>query len=426
VAWVEEHGLPTRKDEDWRYTTLDALAAVLVGTPEASASEELTIALGEVALPMPAAAARFVVSNGHVVPALSEKGRLPEGVRIESLAGALRWSDPLVEDFWARPAKGYQHAFRALNDAFALDGVLIDLAAGIEVATPIELVFVSVPAKVPRWSHPRVVVLAGAASKLTLVETYVGGEGLAVTNALTQVKLDPNAEVVHYVLQDESRQSDHFSRLEALLGQDSRLTTRLVATGSRIGRHEVDVLLAGKGATVSADGLFFAGVGQCQDNPVRIDHVATRATSRQLYKGVVSGDGRGVFNGHVVVHPGAEGTDAAQVNKNLLLSKQAEVDTRPRLEIYADDVACSHGAAVGELDADALFYLRSRGIDETLARAILVSGFAEELLERFEHEAVRERASKLIGAAGLLGPSEQTLALRGRADPATRRAFGLR
>ena len=404
-AWAEANGFPTTKHEDWRYTKLDAVLAVPLAVPPERAAEGGQAPLSSGDLPAPQlGGCRVVVVNGWIVPELSATGAaLPGGVRVESLASALQVDDGRLEQSWARHVGGYPHALRALNDAAARDAVVIDLPPGTVVEDPIEVVFVSVPASEASWWHPRVVVVAGAGARATLVETYLSEPGgSSVTNALTQVDLGAGAEVVHYVLQAESTDSFHFSSLEGRLANRSRLSSRLLATGGRIGRHEVDVVLAGEGADVDLDGLFIAGAGQHHDNPVLVDHAAPGCTSRQLYKGVVSGDGHGVFNGHLVVRPGADGTDAAQVNKNLLLSERAEVDTRPRLEINVDDVACSHGAAVGQLDPDALFYLRSRGVPEGEARAVLVSGFAHEILDRFGSGPIRQRAEELAVAAGLI------------------------
>ncbi len=405
ATWVDAHGFPTTKHEDWRYTKLDAVLAVPLAAPPEGAAEDGQASLSSGDLPAPhLGGSRVVVVNGWIVPELSAIGvALPGGVRVESLASALQADDGRLEQSWARHVGGYPHALRALNDAAVCDAVVIDLPPGAVVEDPIEVVFVSLPASEASWWHPRLVVVAGAGSSATLVETYLSVPGgPSVTNAVTQVHLGAGAQLAHYVLQGERRDSLHFSSLEARLGPASRLSSRLLATGGRIGRHEVDVVLAGEGADVELDGLYLVGAGQHHDNPVLVDHAAPGCTSRQLYKGVVSGDGHGVFNGHLVVRPGADGTDAAQVNKNLLLSEQAEVDTRPRLEINADDVACSHGAAVGQLDPDALFYLRARGVPEREARVVLVSGFAHEILERFGSGAIRQRAEELATAAGLI------------------------
>ena len=403
AAWVDANGFPTTRAEDWRYTKIEAALAVPLALPPDGAPEDVGVSISASDLPgPPLGGVTVVVVNGRVVPALSSAaGPLPDGSRVEALAGALHRLDGRLEQSWAWHVGGYPHALRALNDAAAVDGLLVDLPPGTVVEDPIEVVFVSVPAGTPRWSHPRVVVLAGAGARATLVETYLGVGGQSVTNAVTQVHLGADAELEHYVLQGESGASFHFSSLEARLGHRSRLSSRLLAVGGRVGRHEVDAALAGEEAQVDLDGLFLTGSGQHHDNPVLVDHASAGCKSRQLYKGVVSGDGQGVFNGHIVVRPGADGTDAAQVNKNLLLSDSAEVDTRPRLEINADDVACTHGAAVGQLDADALFYLRSRGIDAREAQAVLVSGFAREVLDRFGPGPIRRRAEQLAMAAGL-------------------------
>jgi Fe-S cluster assembly protein SufD len=405
---VDANGFPSTKHEDWRYTRLDAVLAVPLGPPPEGTAGSGRASLSADALPAHLGGSRVVVVNGRAVPELSAIGvAMAGGMRVSSLAGALQVGDGRLEQSWAGRAGGYPHALRALNDAAALDAVVIDLPAGTVVDDPIEVVFVSIPADGARWSHPRVILAAGAGASAALVETYLSVAGApSVTNALTQVDLGTGAEIVHYVLQGESTDSFHFSSLEGRLANSSRLTSRLLATGGRVGRHEVDISLAGEGSQVDLDGLFLTGSGQHHDNPVLVDHAAPGCTSRQLYKGVVSGDGHGVFNGHLVVRPGADGTDAAQVNKNLLLSERAEVDTRPRLEINANDVACSHGAAVGQLDPDALFYLRSRGVPEREARAVLVAGFAQEVLERFGPGPIRRRAEESAMAAGLISLDE--------------------
>ena len=402
---MDAHGFPSTKHEDWRYTKIDAALAVPLIAPLEGAAEVGPPSVSSSDLPAPhLGGPRVVVVNGWVVSELSTIGSLHSGgVRVESMAGALQGFDGRLEQSWERCVGGYPHALRALNDAAALEAVVIDLPEGAVVEDPIEVVFLSVPTETPQWWCPRLIVGAGAGAHATLVETYRSAPGApTVTNALTQVELGAGAELVHYVLQGERTDSFHFSSLEGRLANSSRLSSRLLATGARIGRHEVDIVLAGEGSEVDLDGLFLTGWGQHHDNPVLVEHAAADCTSRHLYKGVVSGDGHGVFNGHIVVRPRADRTDAAQVNKNLLLSERAEVDTRPRLEINACDVACTHGAAVGQLDPDALFYLRSRGVSEREAQAVLVSGFAREVLDRFGPGPIRQRAEQLAMAAGVV------------------------
>ena len=217
---------------------------------------------------------------------------------------------------------------------------------------------------------------------MTVIETYAGTTGDATcTNAVTQVVLDEGAQVEHYKIQDEPETAFHLALLDVRQGPDSRFSSGSVALGSKIARNEVHVRLEGEGAKVSIDGLYLPRGDQHHDNPILIEHAAPRCTSRQLYKGIVDEHGHGVFNGRIIVWPDAFGTDASQTNKNLLLSDHAEVDTRPRLEIFTDDVKCTHGAAVGALDEEALFYLRSRGVPHQAARALLTYAFAREMLD---------------------------------------------
>jgi Fe-S cluster assembly protein SufD len=241
------------------------------------------------------------------------------------------------------------------------------------------------------------VVLAGPGSRVAIVETHAGIPGeVYLTNAVTEVVLEEGAQVEHYKVQNESEAAFHLALLDVRQGRGSRFSSHSVALGSSIARHEVRVNLVGEGAEVSLNGLYMPRGDQHHDNPILIEHAAPRCTSRQLYKGVIDERGQGVFNGRIIVRPGAFGTDASQTNKNLLLSDHAEVDTRPRLEILADDVRCTHGAAVGRLDEDAVFYLRSRGIPHQAARGLLTYAFANEMVELLHLEPLRARVEKLV------------------------------
>uniref|UniRef100_UPI00366B22E1 Fe-S cluster assembly protein SufD n=1 Tax=Aciditerrimonas ferrireducens TaxID=667306 RepID=UPI00366B22E1 len=344
-----------------------------------------------------------MVVNGWLVPDWSTPAlSVPDGLTIRRLVDSTPGAEVSLEPYWRGRSHGYPHLLRALNDAAAPDPVIIELAPGCVVDDPIEVVYVAQPEEDPCWAFPRLIVTVGAGAKATLVESYVSASGgVIVGNGLTQVELGSGADVLHFVFQAEDRESLHLSFLEARLGESSRFRSRLLATGARVGRHEVEVLLAGRGGTVELDGLFVSGESQQHDNVLLVTHAAPDCTSRQIYKGIVRADGRGVFNGRVDVRPGADGTEARQVNKNLLLSDQAEVDARPRLEIHADDVVCTHGAAVGGVDPEALFYLRSRAISEERAQALLAAGFAREFLDRFAPGPLRERAGRQLRAAGI-------------------------
>lgn len=394
--WVVDHGFPTKKEEDWRYLTL---ASILALPLEWSSTAELVVhaRTTEVvhAQSLQLGGPRLVFVNGRFAPTLSRTEGLLEAV--PSVASALAVDPDRVRGLYLEPRGRPEHAFSALNAALAIDGVLIDLPAHTTLVEPIEMISVSVPGVKPRLSCPRSLIRLGEGSKATFVETHVGTPGARyVTNAVTRVDLGAGAELSRYHLQLESDQSHHFSSLEVHQARASRFSNSVVAFGAETARHEVRVFLDEEDAEVSLDALYLPSDGQHHDHPILVEHLAPRCTSRQRYVGVVDGSGHGVFNGHVVVRPGAAGTEASQTNKNLLLSERAEVDTRPRLEILADDVACAHGAAVGRIDEGALFYLRSRGIPRSRARSVLILGFAAQMVERLALAPLRARVSELI------------------------------
>lgn len=389
ARWVDRHGFPTRRHEDWRYLDLSSLLALpfdtddnnLDGLGETDLASMLKVDLG---------GPRLVFVNGRMTPRLCRPASRPDELGVGSMATALvEHPHELETSFAPRPA-GWYHAFDALNAALAVDGAFLRIPAGTRLEAPVQLVFLALPGTTPRLASPRSVILAGTGSRVSLVVHHLGVPGPPVcTNAVVQVSCSEGAQVDYTEIQDAPETAYHLSLLDVHQGADSRFSARTVTLGGLVARHELRVALAGRGADASLDGLYLPAGHQHHDYPVLGDHVAPGATSRQLYKGVVSGHGHGVFNGHIVVRPGADGTDAAQINKSLLLSDQAEMDTRPRLEIHADDVRCAHGAAVGQLDADALYYLRSRGIPRGDAERILVTAFVGEMVDRIPHGPVR-------------------------------------
>ena len=395
-GWVAEHGFPTLKDEDWRYTRLGAILDIPF-EPAAPGLGHRLSSSGIDALAADLGGTRLVFVNGHFAPELSSLAELPKGATVTNLASVLAEGAERLEPLFSRPFGPHHHAFTALNAALAEDGAFIRIPADTTIDQPIHLVFFSDTGGSPLVSSPRSVILAGPGSRVTIAETHAGIPGdVDVTNAVTQVVLEEGAGVEHYKVQDESETAFHLALLDVRQGRDSRFSSHSVALGSSIARHEVRVRLEAEGAEVSLDGLYMPRGGQHHDNPILIEHAAPRCTSRQLYKGVLDGHGHGVFNGRVVVRPGALGTDASQINKNLLLSDRAEIDTRPRLEILADDVKCTHGAAVGRLDEDAVFYLRSRGVPHQVARGLLIYAFVNEMVERVRLEPLRSRVEKLV------------------------------
>ncbi|MGH9082072.1 MAG: Fe-S cluster assembly protein SufD [Acidimicrobiales bacterium] len=399
---VRRDGFPTRKHEDWRYFDLRP-AFELPVTHTGEEPGRTALATAKRLLGPGLGGARLVFVNGYFTPSLSPTDGLTSGVRVVPLsqlagaAGSPGGAGEVLHHLWSVEGGGERHGFDALNAALAVDGAIVELPEGATVEAPIEVVYVSVADDGVPLSSLRSLVLAGARSTATVVETFVGaGASPSMTNAFTKVLVGEGAHLDHYTVQDEPGEAIHLSTLELHPERAGSVSSHLLALGGRLARHEVRVRLAAEGSSAELDGLYLPGGSQCHDNPVLVEHAAPGCASRQLYKGIIDGSARGVFNGHVVVHPGADGTDAHQVNKNLLLAERAEADTRPRLEIFADDVACTHGAAVGQLDRDALFYLRSRGIPEPAARALLISGFAREVLDRYQPPVLRQRAEALV------------------------------
>ena len=404
LRWVGEHGFPTRKDEDWKYTGLDPILAVPFEAAAAGTARRVSVdMIGAATVDL--GGPRLVFVNGHFAAELSRLTGLPAGAEVTNLASVLAAGPERLEPFFSQ-APGEHHAFAAFNNVLTEDGAFIHLTRGTSVDEPIQLVFFSDTGGVPLMSSPRSVILAEPGSRARIVETYAGIDGdVYCTNAVTEAVLADGAQIEHYKVQDEPLTAFHLALLDVRQGRNSRFTSRSVMLGSSIARHEVRVLLEDVGAEVSLDGVYLPQGDQLHDNTIFVDHAATNCTSHQLYKGVLDGRGHGVFNGHIMVRPGADGTDANQKNKNLILSDHAEVDTRPRLEIYTDDVKCTHGAAVGQLDEDALLYLRARGIPLEAARGLLIYAFVQEMVDRIELEPLRAQLEALV--AGRFGKGDR-------------------
>jgi Fe-S cluster assembly protein SufD len=387
-----EQGFPTTRLEDWKYTDVARIASLpfrLATALPARVAPEVVHAASF------GAASRLVFVNGCYLPDLSSTGALPGGVRVTSLGRVLAYEPELIEPHLARLANP-GHGFTALNTAFIQDGAVVNLPQRAVVPEPIHLLFISQPVGEPVVSHPRILIVAGDGSQATVVETYVGSGGTYFTNAVTEIALGANADIAHYKLQCESEQAFHVATTEARQGAGSRLRSYAVSLGGALARSDINTRLDAEGCECSLDGLYMANGTQHVDHHTSIDHRQPRCTSRELYKGVLDGKSSGVFNGKVFVRPYAQQSDAGQVNKNLLLSDDATIDTKPQLEIFANDVKCSHGATIGRLDDEALFYLRSRGIEAAAARDLLIAAFANELIGRMPAAAVRAQLQRLV------------------------------
>ncbi len=396
-ACFAELGLPTTKDEDWKYTSLAPLGQIQF-EPAAETNlptiEQLDRLAGG---PHGDGGVRLVFVDGRHRPELSSRVAGGVGAFIGSLRTAIAERPELVERELARHAD-YQHdALAALNTAFIEDGAFIHLPAGNVLPAPIHLLFVSTAQGRPTLSQPRNLIVLGAGSQATVIETYAGlSDEVYFTNAVTEIVLAENARLDHYKLQEEGARAFHIALTQVQHGRDSRFNSHSVALGAALARNDVRALFAKEGSECTLNGLYMATGKQHLDNRTLIDHQSPRCTSRELYKGVLDGESRGVFSGRVLVRHDAQKTDASQTNKNLLLSDEALVDTKPQLEIFADDVKCAHGAAVGQLDEDALFYLRSRGIGQEAAKSLLTYAFASEMVNLIPLAPLRARVREVV------------------------------
>ena len=394
IERFEALGFPTTKNEDWHFTSV---------APIAEAAYEIRANPGGDVKPGDLAGFTFgatdwptiVFVNGVYAPALSSLDNLPDGVRIQDLATAIREGDPLVERHLSKIASYELHAFTALNTAFAVDGAVIRIAKEFEVDRPIHVLYVSDALAAKTQTNPRTLIVAERHSKATLIESYVSwGEASYFTNAVTEVVLEDGANLSHLKIQRESPRAFHVGTIDADQHRDSHYQSFSFSTGATLSRTNIYTTLNGEGSGATLNGLYMLDGEQHCDHQTRIEHAQPNCFSRELYKGVLDDASHGVFNGKVYVHPIAQKTDGKQTNNVLLLSERAQVDTKPQLEIYADDVKCTHGATVGRIDETALFYMKSRGVNNELARRLLTYAFAAEVLETIELEPVKQRLER--------------------------------
>jgi Fe-S cluster assembly protein SufD len=339
----------------------------------------------------------MVFLNGRFSRELSSFRKLPNGLQLISLATALQSDPGTLVSYLARYASHDEHAFAALNTAFIEDGAFIFIPKDVVVGLPIHLLFISTSGGKPTVSHPRNLIVAEANSQVSIVESYFGlNDGTYFTNAVTEIVVNDNAIVDHYKLQRESMHAFHFSTLQVQQSRSSSFSTHSIALGGALVRNDVNTVLNGEGAEATLDGLYVVSGQQHVDNHTRIEHAKPHCSSRELYKGILDQKARAVFNGRIIVRPDAQKTDSKQTNKNLLLSEEALANTNPQLEIYADDVKCTHGATIGQLSTDALFYLRTRGIGLETARNLLTYAFANEITNRIKIEPLRAELEMLL------------------------------
>jgi Fe-S cluster assembly protein SufD len=387
-------GLPTSRHEDWRFTSLAALAAVPFGrAPEGDRAAAAALLERGAAPEGP----RLVFVNGRLDPALSSRGALPQGAILSSLAEALRQAPEKVRPHLGRLARTDDHAFVAANAALFEDGGFVLVPRGCEIDPPLALVFVADAAAGPAAIHPRTLVVAEEGARATVEEVFLG-RGASLTNAVTELVLADGARVEHVRLQAEGPEAFHVGVVHAEQGAEAGLAAHAFTLGARLSRSELRARLQGEGGRVAANGLYMADGARVADSFSWVEHAVPRCTTTESYKGILDGTARGVFAGRIRVLPGAQKTVAHQMNSNLLLSEDAIVDTKPQLEIFADDVKCGHGGTVGQLDAAALFYLRARGLPEAEARSLLIWAFASEMVGLVGAPSLRARAKNLVAA----------------------------
>jgi Fe-S cluster assembly protein SufD len=384
-------GFPTMKNEGWHFTNVAPIAEREFA-PMASAGSIAPEALRDVALP---GEIRLVFVNGRLHEELSDARALPNGVRLLSLARAVAEVPELVQAHLAQVATFQEQTFVALNTAFMHDGVVLHLSAGTVLERPVHILHIVDARGAGGVAYPRTLAVLGANADATLVESYASlADAEYFTNAVTEIVLGDGARLRHYRLERESERGFHVGMAAVRQGRDSTYRSLSFAVGGALARVNIQTALAGTGASAFLDGLYLLDGTQHVDHQTRIEHIAPHCTSHEVYKGILTGRSHGVFNGQVYVYPEAQKTDGKQENNNLLLSDHARIDTKPQLEIFADDVKCTHGATIGRLDDVALFYLKSRGIPAPRARTLLTYAFAASVLETVALVALRERLER--------------------------------
>jgi Fe-S cluster assembly protein SufD len=377
-------GYPTTRDEDWRFTSVAPIARTKFQPGKPADAWSMDEAGSGYAL---------CFYNGHFLPFAS---KLPPGVEVASLAEVLRSEPETVQPYLGRYAKYDNQAFVALNTASFEDGAFVRIGKGVALDAPIYLTFVSKAGDEPAVSHPHNLILVGSNSQATFVETYLGMAGQPYfTNAVTELAAGDNAAIDHYKLQTEAAQAFHVATLQVQLGRDTTFSSHSLSFGGALVRNDVNAVLS-EGSECTLNGLYLVDGEQHIDNHTTIDHAKPHGASHELYKGILDGKSSAVFNGKILVRKDAQKTDAKQTNKNLVLSEDAVINTKPELQIFADDVRCTHGATIGQLDAEGIFYLQSRGIGLADARNLLITAFARDIVDRIKVQPLRERLERML------------------------------
>ncbi len=399
IARFNEMGFPVarRGNEEWKYTDVGPIARTLFQPASATMPLALTDQELEEFTFGKARGGRIIFVDGSYDARLSSLTSLPAGVSVLNLAEAMVAKGNLVKQHLARYAAYENNAFTALNTAFVHDGAFIQIAEGALVEEPIHILFVSTGRQQDVVTYPRVLILAGKDSKATIIESYGSpSPGRYFSNAVTEVLVSPGAALKYYKVQQQSLQAFHITNTHVFNSRGGSFSAVNLDLGGRLVRNNLNMLMAEDDCSCVLNGLYMLTGSQHVDNQVIIDHAASYTSASELYKGILDGKSHSVFHGSIIVRKGLHKVYAQQVDKNLLLSDQAEADTKPALWIYSDDVKCGHGAACGQMDEKALFYLRSRGMDEKAARRVLTRAFATEVLDSITDEPIRASVDQLV------------------------------
>ena len=391
-----ESGFPNTKNEDWKYTDVKPIArnvfSNITGNDVAISDDNL-----EVSLFKNLECINLVFINGAYSEKHSNIKNISNKTVIKNMANALVNDESSLKKHMTQYASADTGPFEALNIAFIQDGAYINIPANMSIEKPINITFISTDNSNKFATHPRNLIILGENSNATVIENYVGnGDADYFTNSVTETVLLQGSSLKHYKIQQESSNAFHIANLNTSQSKDSRFESHSISVGGALVRNNIDASLDEEGAEIIMNGLYITENTQHVDNHTRVDHLKSHTRSHQNYRGVLNGKSRGVFNGKVVVHPQAQKIEAYQNNANLLLSNDAEIDTKPELEIYADDVKCTHGATVGQLDNNMLFYLRSRAVDEQTAKNLLTYAFADEIINNISFKPIKNKLEHLI------------------------------
>ncbi|GJM24371.1 MAG: Fe-S cluster assembly protein SufD [Phycisphaerae bacterium] len=395
LANFVETGFPTTKHEDWRFTNIKGATSTdwAVASEDAKSIAKNALSpfcIGEVA-------ATLVFVDGRFSAELSSTNELANGVKVARLADAMESDAKMLEPYLGQVLAQKGNVFALLNTAFVHDGVYVFAPKNAVQKTPIHVVYVSTANDRPTVSHPRTLIVAEENAQVTVVESFIGLDSAkSLTNSVTEIVSGDGANVFHHKIVQESSKAYHFGTIGAWLGRNSRSTSTNVCFDGLLTRNNVEAYLKGDGGCCTFNGLSMLRDEQLVDNHLRIEHVAPHCESWQYFKGIYDGASHGVFAGRIFVHDDAQKTDAKQTNQSLLLSDKALVDSKPQLEIFADDVKCTHGATIGQIDEEAVFYLRARGLSEKAARNLLVHAFANETLNEITVEPLHERLEAIV------------------------------